>query len=340
MKKIVALIACICMVLGLAACGSTASAPAGTGDVTKANDTVYTLKIGTVLNESDPVQKGLEAMKAEVEEKTDGHLVIEIYPSSSLADTEALLEQAVTGANVGCLPDAGRLSNYSPEIGILNGPYLFNNYDECVTIVESDMFKGWCDEIAAKGNIRVLTCNYLQGERNVVSKTLVEKPEDMKGMLIRTIGSDLYLATFSAMGASPQSLPWGEVYNALQTKVIDACEAQYPAIIGANLVEVAPYIAKTEHLYMLTGIAISEEWFKSLPAEYQDILVEAATHGGEVTSQIVIDSKADYEKQLTDAGATITEVDKEAFRALTENAYSAVAGYAELKAQIDEILGH
>ncbi|MDO4620989.1 MAG: C4-dicarboxylate TRAP transporter substrate-binding protein [Lachnospiraceae bacterium] len=306
------------------------------GAVNTAAADKYTLKLGVVITEDDPLFKGLEQMKAEAEEKSEGRLEIELFPSSQLGDTGELVEQAVSGANVGTIAGAPFLQSYCEDFGILMGPYLMNSYEDCMKVTSSDLYQSWVDEIA-KSNVQVLCFNYQQGPRYMVTKQPVVHPEDMKGMMIRTFSQSLPFGAVEKTGAVGSTLSWGEVYTGLQQKVIDGAEAQISAISGSSLEEVAPYIAKTGHFQMLSGLVIGSLWYDTLPDDLKEILTTAAINGGVYASDLVYEKEAEYEKTLTEKGAVITEVDVDEWKAAMDPIYDEL-NLRDLKNAIDEII--
>ncbi|HZH58881.1 MAG TPA: TRAP transporter substrate-binding protein DctP, partial [Metabacillus sp.] len=250
MKKCVFPLILVFAMLLLTACGQKAS----NGESSDKKGEVYTLKVGTALTETDPIYQGLVALKESVSEKTNGEVNIEIFGSGSFGEDKDILEQAKIGANVAVLTDAGRLAEMVPEIGILSAPYVVDSYEEANKVVKSDLFKGWEEKLAQEHNLQVLSFNWYQGDRHLLTNKKIEKPEDLQGIQLRTAGAPISLETVSAMGASPVGLAWSEVYPGLQQGVIDAAEAHHSATFGANLYEVIDYITKTSHFQLLTGL--------------------------------------------------------------------------------------
>jgi tripartite ATP-independent transporter DctP family solute receptor len=305
----------------------------------QSDEKTYLLKVGYVQNEQDFLTQGLYQMAERVEERTDGKLKIEVYHSSQLGDTDDVVEQAKAGANVGALADAGRLSQYVSEIGILDAPYLFDTYEEGLKIVTSDLWKSWEEELAEKAELRVLSFNWYQGARHFLTNKPVSTPEDLKGLRIRTTGSPVWQATVEAMGAKPTALAWAEIYSGLQQKVIDGAEAQHPGTYGMKLYENISHITKTNHFQLVTVLLIGEQWFKSLPAEYQDILLEESYEAGLWSSNKVIESLDSLEEKMRTEGVTITEIDLTPFKQATDKVYDQFPGFRELQAEFNNILG-
>ncbi len=296
------------------------------------------LNVNTALTTDDPMYAGLERMKANVEKRTAGKLSIKIFPGSQLGKDEDVLEQARAGANVAVLVDGGRLAPFVKDFGILGAPYLVDNFDQVLRLTSSPLYKGWVDKLRTSANLQVLSFDWFQGHRHVLTNTPVKVPADLKGVRMRTPGAPVWLETVRAMGATPTGMPWSEVYSALQTKVIDGAEAQHPAVYGARLYEVVKYVTKTEHIYLLTGIVTSRTWFDKLPADQQQVLTEESFAAGKWASEKTIESLADYEKKMKEKGMIVVEIDKTPFKEATAGVY-ATLGYTDLRKDVNKALG-
>jgi tripartite ATP-independent transporter DctP family solute receptor len=296
------------------------------------------LNVNTALTTDDPTYAGLERMKANVEKRSAGKLTIRIYPGSQLGKDEDVLEQARAGANVAVLVDGGRLAPFVKEFGIMGAPYLVDNFDQVLRLTGSPLFNAWVDKLRNAANLQVLSFDWFQGHRHVLTNVSVKVPADLKGVRMRTPGAPVWLETVRAMGATPTGMPWSEVYSALQTKVIDGAEAQHPAVYGAKLYEVVKIITKTEHIYLITGIVTSRAWFDKLPVDQQQILKEETFAAGKWASEKTIESLADYEKKLKEKGVQIVEIDKAPFRTATAGVYQTL-GYTDLRKDVDKALG-
>lgn len=347
MKKIFALILALAMVLALAACGGSGSATGtgegsgSSGDNSNSNapaGQTYTLKVGTALTETDPLYLGLtEVFEKTVEEKTNGAVQVEIYSGSQLGSDEDVLEQAIVGAGVGIITDPGRLSNYVYDFGVLQAPYIANDYEEVLKLFETNVYQDLCSQLEAFG-FQILSFNYFQGERELFTKNPVTGPADLKGQRIRSSGSQVVTSTLEAMGANTTVLPWAEAYQALQQQVIEGVEVHLSAAVGSSMQEVTKYLAFTGHQQLLTALVISDAWFQTLPAEYQQILRDASYEAGKTASENVIAKNDEYLKTLTDGGIEVVECDKDAFREACNKAYEDLK-YTEIKAKIDAELG-
>lgn len=299
----------------------------------------FTLNVNTALATSDPLYAGLESFKAGVEKRTGGKVEIRIFPGSQLGKDEDVLEQARAGANVAVVVDGGRLAVFVKEFGILGAPFLASGFDGVRKVVTSPMFEEWVQKLRAASGHQVLSFNWWQGERHLLTNVPVKVPADLNGIRMRTPGAPVWMETIRAMGATPTPMGWSEVYTALQQKVIDAAEAQDPATYGSKLYEVIKYITKTGHINLITGIVTSAAWFDKLPADLQTILREESLRAGDEASRATAASLLDFEKKMMEKGVTVSEIDVAPFVKATEPVYDKL-GYGELRKELMKVIAN
>lgn len=301
-----------------------------------ANAADYTLNVNSALTTNDPLFKGLEAFRDNVKARTKGKIEIKLFPSSQLGKDEDVLEQARAGAPVAVVVDGGRLAVYVKELGVLGAPFLASGYSGIRKVVTSDMFEGWSKKLHDTAGLQILSFNWWQGERHLLTNKPILKPEDLSGIRMRTPGAPVWMETIRAMGATPTPMGWTEVYSGLQQKVIDGAEAQHPATYGSKLYEVVHYITKTGHINLITGIVTSAKWYDSLPADLRPILREEALKAGDIASHSTEASLADLEKKMTEKGVKISNIDVAPFRAATASVYDKL-GYGDLRDKLRKI---
>ncbi|MDH2435410.1 C4-dicarboxylate TRAP transporter substrate-binding protein [Pokkaliibacter sp. MBI-7] len=297
----------------------------------------WSLNVNTALTQDDPMYKGLVKFKEGVEQRTDGKLTVNIFTGSQLGNDEDVLEQARAGANVAVLVDGGRLANFTPEMGILGAPYLVQGYPGARKLVTSKLFDSWAEKLRKASGHQVLSFNWWQGERNLLTSKPVTQPSDLQGVRMRTPGAPVWLETIRAMGATPTPMGWTEVYTALQQGVIDGAEAQMSAVYGARLYEVIKHITKTGHINLITGLVGSAQWFDSLPADVQQIVKDESLKAGDFASELTEKSMSDYEDKMRAKGVSIDTIDVTPFKAATQSVYQKL-GYEELRKQVDAVL--
>lgn len=293
----------------------------------------YQLNVSIALSPQDPIAQAMEDAKEAIDERSDGELTIQIFPNSQLGSDEDVIEQIRSGANIAILVDAGRLSEYQPELGILSAPYLVEDYRDYDQITSSPLYLDWVEGLAEKSGLRLLNYNWFQGSRQMLTQNEVKTPEDLNGVRVRTINSPVWVKTIEAMGATPTPLPWSEVYSALQLGSIDGAEAQLTAAEGQNLHEVITHVALTNHIHLMTGIATSDQWYQALPDELRSILDEELLNAGDAASQATTDAQASVRERMEAAGVTFSEVDMAVFSDRVASVYEEL-GYDQYRDQL------
>lgn len=300
----------------------------------------YVLKFNHVLSPKEPYHEGFLKWAKAVEERTKGGLKIEVFPSAQLGVEEDILEQIRAGANVGQNTDSARMGNYVPGIACMNGPYFAETIAEVEKLKKMPTVQGWLDELANKFGFKVLSFGWIQGYRHFFTNKPVRTPEDLKGLRIRTPPAPIWQESVRALGATPVALAFGEMYPALQQKVIDGVELVYNNIPGGRFYEVLKYVSETGHIMLVNFEVISAKWFNALPPDYQKILVEECDKAGMETSKLIIERlEKEVKADLIKRGMVVVDhVDLAAFRKAGEKAYE-VLKIADVKANVFKELG-
>ncbi len=297
-----------------------------------------TLRLGTVLAAGDPLVVAALQMKKDVEARTKGEVTIQVFPSSQLGDTQNMMDQAQAGANVGTFVEGSRVSPFVKEFNVLVAPYAFKSVDELAKFVETPTFAAWNEQLKQKTGLTLLSFNWYQGARHMLTKKPVTTPADLKGVRIRTIGEPLWIKTIAAMGAVPTPLAWAEVYPSIQTGVIDGAEAQPSAIRGAKLFEVVSHITLTEHIYLMSGLIVSDKWLQSVPAADRKIVMEEAKRAGAMALKTNVDQADAIFKEISAKGVKVSKIDTAPFQKAVQPVYGEL-GLTDMVAQARKAIG-
>ena len=300
----------------------------------------YVLKFNHVLGAAEPYHQGFLNWAKSVEEKTKGGLKIEVFHSAQLGVEEDIIEQIRAGANIGQNTDSARMGNYVPGIAIMNGPYFAENLEEVAKLTKSPTVKGFLDDLANKYGLKVLSFSWVQGYRHFFTNKPIRNPEDLKGLRIRTPPAPIWQESIRALGATPVALAFGEMYPALQSKVMDGVELVYNNIPAGRFYEVLKYVTESRHIMLVNYEVISSKWFNALPADYQKILVEECEKAGIETSKLIMDKlEKEVKADLIKRGMIVVDnVDIAAFKKAGEKAYE-VLKIADVKTKIFNEIG-
>ena len=319
-RKILALLLSVVMVLSLAACGkqndgTNTGDSTNTGDDANTGDTTakVTLQVAYENNPGEPISDAVEEWKRLVEERSNGTIELQLFPSSQLGSKSDLMDQIVMGEPIITVCDGSFLASYgAPELDITSAPYVFDNFDQCWKVIASDWWTEQCGLLEQNG-IHIVTTNWIFGERNIITTKPVKSVDDMKGLILRTPNTTSYVTAFQLMGAAPTAMAIGDCYTALQQGTIDGLENTYSTLYGSAFYEVAKYVTTTHHVNMFCQWIMSETLWESLTDEQRTILAETGDEAGLFNNDLQTKSASEYQQKLVDAGVTLIDLGNVAF---------------------------
>lgn len=275
----------------------------------------------TLAHNSNPTSpKGLGATKfAElIAAKSGGRIFVHVAPSEQLGNENTNMAALRTSTlDLGSLGQ-GALLSVAPEVAALGLPFIFTNLPDAWAVLDGPIGQQLAKRLETK-NIVFLAwwCNGIRQTTN--NKRPITKPEDFKGLKIRTPLDAATVDMFSAMGANPQQISWGEVYLALQSGVVDGQENPLANIYAGKLHEVQKYVSFTNHKYEVTGLVMSTASWGRLSEADKKLFRETAMEAGSYQRKLM----AETEEQLIGefkkmASLEVNTVDTAPFRQATE----------------------
>lgn len=328
MKKKIALLLVVCMaLLVLAACGGTTKegtsqegTPSSEGESQEVKPVV--IQAGYENHPGEPFDLGMNEWKRLLEEKSNGTMIMELFPSSQLGSKNDLMDQMLAGDAVVTLADGAFYADRGvPDFGIVFAPYLFETWDQAWKLTESDWYKEQCEKLEQEG-LKIIASNWMYGTRHTLTKKPVQKPADLKGMKIRVPNNLIQVKGFEVLGAAPTAMPLGEVYTALQQGTIDGLENPLPVLYNGKFHEVAKNLTLDGHIKNFTTLVCGTQFFNSLTEEQQKIFIETAKEAGVYNNELVQKSEQETLEKFKAEGVTVFEVDQEEFKKASEAFYS------------------
>lgn len=289
-------------------------------NVMSANSDGITLQIGFENSVSEPIGQALLKWQQLVDEQGDGSIRLELYPDSQLGSKNELIDGMTFGENYITLADGAFYADYGvKDFGIVFGPFLFDNWEQCWTLIESDWYQEQCRELESRG-LKIVTSNWKYGERHTLTKNKVETVEDLKGQKIRVPGNQLQSIGFDVLGATSTGMDLGDVYQALQTGTIDGAENPLATLYGRKLHEVAKYLIMDAHVLNFTTWVMSNEVFEGLTKEQQELLVSTAKEAGLYNNELVEASNDEYLQMMIDEGVEVVKPSEEVMEGFKKKA--------------------
>ena len=292
----------------------------------------YNFNFGTVSADTEPLLDAMRYMAKNIEDRSNGQIKIDVYGGAVLGTNKEVYEQVKNGAMVMTIADAGYLSDYYPDIGVLNGPYLLADVNDFDKILKSDWYAETISKLTETSDLKVTAFNWLFGARHIITNKEIKHPNDMKDVAIRVPPNVMWVETFKSMGAKGTQVAWAEVYGALSTGLVDAAEAPIASIIGAKLYEQRKVISMTGHFKAFVAPVMNAKIYDSLPKDLQEIINEESINAGKYLTKLTLEGEEGLIKQLESEGVTFvraSEIDMSAFQDATAPTYDAFPDWSD-----------
>lgn len=277
------------------------------------------LQIGFENSMSEPIGQGLQKWQELLAAK-DVDLTIELFPDSQLGNKTDIIDQMLLGEPVMTLADGAFFADYGvPDMGIVFGPFLFDNWDQCWKLTESDWWAEQCAKLNDMG-IKMVAANWAYGARHTLTTKPVNTVEDLAGLQIRVPTNQIQTKGFEVLGATPVGMSLGDVYTALQQGTIDGGENPLSTLYGRKHHEVAKYLIMDGHVLNFTNWVCSSMWFDGLTAEQQEALIETGKEAGVYNNELQAEADEYYKGLMIDEGVTVVEPTEEVLEGFREKA--------------------
>ncbi len=239
------------------------------------------IKFSHVTN-ADKHPKGIAALLLEkrVNEEMNGKACMQVFPNSTLYNDKKVLEAMLNGDVQIAAPSLSKFEKFTKKFRIFDLPFVFddvNAVDRFQNSADGEKLKNSMNRRGLKG-----LAFWHNGMKQMSANRPLIKPSDAKGLKFRVMASDVLVAQFKQLDASPQKMAFKEVYGALQTKVIDGQENTWSNIYGKKFFEVQQGITETNHGILDYLVVTSTKWWKNLP---NDVRNQLTTILKEVTAE-------------------------------------------------------
>lgn len=345
MKKTIAMLLAMAMTVSLTACGgggtaettkaaSAETTAAAASDEKKETDAAaegedpfadlgdFTMMVGHAQPEGNPRYVSMEKFAEDVAAKTNGHVTVEVFGNGQLGTEKEMLEQVVAGTVQGM---RGGQFDFSPRLLMFTLPFLAQTRDQVTALLNSDLAKKVCAEAEAEtGTVIINLCDAGGWRQFSNSKHPITKPEDLKGLKMRTNGMNTIDKTFIAMGATTTTIPYSDLYMGLKTAVADGQENPWVNVEGMKFYEVQKYFTEVNYQFHPDPFYVNAAWWNELPEEYREIITECAADMGTYNDQLIDENQEKAKQVVIDAGCEVyvpTEDELKAFQDAVQVVY-------------------
>ena len=258
------------------------------------------IKFSHVVAIDTPKGKAADFFAKRAAELTKGRVKVEVYPNSQLYKDKEEMEALQLGSVQMLAPS---LSKFAPlgvrEFEVFDLPYLFEGYSELHKITQGPVGKNLLDKLQPKGIVGLAYWD--NGFKSFSANRPLHKPEDFKGLKMRIQSSKVLDAQMRALGAIPQVMAFSEVYQALQTGVVDGTENPHSNLYTQKMYEVQKDITLSNHGYLGYAVVVNKKFWDGLPTDIRTELNQAMEEATKVAND---DAKQDNDNALAQVKAS------------------------------------
>jgi len=261
------------------------------------------IKFSHVVAVDTPKGKAAEYFKKLAEERTKGRVKIEVYPNSQLFKDGEEMEAVQLGSVQMLAPS---LAKFGPlgvrEFEVFDLPYIFDDYNQLHTVTSGPVGQGLFKKIESKGLVGLAYWD--NGFKVMSANKPIRVPTDYKGLKMRVQSSKVLADQMKALGSIPQSMAFSEVYQALQTGVVDGTENPPSNFSTQKMQEVQKYLALTNHGYLGYAVIVNKKFWDGLPADIRTTLEGAMKDATKYANDIAQKDNDDAIEVVRKSGKT------------------------------------
>lgn len=276
------------------------------------------IKYAHAIPEGELMNYMIEDWMKSVTQKSAGKITFDYYPHGSLGTFVEIIEQVDLGAVDMSSGEPSLYEPLCPEISMLYAPLICDGYDHLGKCIYGKPGALIAKAMSEKNNTYILDWVY-SGARVIASTKPLRTLQDMKGLVIRSPESQVYIDTFTLLGMSQTQMSMTEMYNALQVGVVEACECPEQALYAGKYHTITGNICKTRHMYTLGTLSVNEKFWDNLPKAAKELMLNVWNElKYDFNAQVQASEDGFYEKFKTE-GTTVTEFeDRVEFRKVAE----------------------
>lgn len=271
------------------------------------------IRIAHVQSQSHPIHIALSSFKDEIEAKLGDKYEVQIFPNELLGTSQKAIELVQTGALDFAVVSAANLETFDSIYQLFSIPYLFEDENHFYTCMNNEKLMNEIFESTRKSGFQTLTW-FTAGVRNFYSTKKIESPEDLKGLKIRVQQSPTNVRMMELFGAAATPMSFGEVYTAIQQKVIDGAENNEFALTNNKHGEVAKYYTYNKHQMVPDMLIANVRFLDNLSENEREVFLKAEKNCNKTEIEEWNRQITKTKQTATDMGVIFLETDSEAFR--------------------------
>lgn len=280
------------------------------GDVLAAGKPVV-IRFGSIYAAGTPTGKAALHLEKLIEEKTNGEIDFQIFPSEQLGTEEEMVQSVSIGALEMTIPGTGIAGRFQREYLIFPLVFTFDDWDHLARVVDGPIGKDIAAKFHKTTGARVLASNWFREPRFLYGTRPIRKLEDLSGFRMRVPENPIWIQGWKRLGATPIPIALKEIYTSIQQGAIHGCETTISYCYSVGIHRIAKNVMLSRHALETNLCIINDKFFKKLSPKHQKALEEAAFEAGQYHQELVKGGIDGVLKKMEAEGSTLVEIDRD-----------------------------
>jgi len=302
----------------------------------------YTVRVAYYFPTSHPAHKSLEFFKQNVEKDSNGAIQILLFPNNQLGNEETFIDSIKRGI-VQMAVSGGLVKKDEIKLALVEPPFVFETWKQAKAAYTGPIGKEIIGDYTKKTGVMVVGYS-VNGFRELSCNFPLNGMDDLAKMKIRVPTNEIYVNMFKALGTTPVMMPMGEIYNSLETNVVDGQDNPYSTVRSTGWWEVQKYMLETHHMFVANPWLVNKKFFESMPADLQKVFMDnvakAIEHNWSISEKDDLESKQFIESKglkIVTPGPELRAKMKASLKDFYEWYYKFVPGSKEIIAKMEAL---
>jgi TRAP-type transport system periplasmic protein len=271
---------------------------------------VKVMRLANATPDDRSLSKAMYLFEERLEEETNGSIDVEVFSNSVIGGDREIFEGLQLNTVQGASMSTGPIAQFADEFNVMDLPFLFANEEEAYHVLDGEVGERLLDELEEQN---VIGLNYWENGFRLLSNNVreIQTVEDVEGIDIRTLENEWHMNLWSALGANPTPMNYGELYIGLEQGTVDAQENPAGNVVNSHFYEVQDYLTVTNHIYNASPFMVSKPFWESLTEKEKSAVKEIADEVQQEQRQMNLQEQEESFAFLKDKGMKITELSEE-----------------------------
>ncbi len=269
----------------------------------------YTIRVATYAGPTHPVSKSVEYFKENIERESKGQIKVKHFPNNQLGPEAVVIDQVKRGT-VQMAVVGSQIRKDEPNVGLSDAPYLITSWTQARKAYDDEGKAIISGNYEKNTGVKIMSY-FVNGFREISANKPINSLADLAKLKLRIPDNEIHVHLFEALGSNNVMMPLSEVYNALETHMIDGQENPYATILASGFYEVQTDILESRHMFAISPVLVNGKFFDKLTPELQKLLTEWIAKTEDYNWKISEEDDTAARKALEEKGLKVHELTPE-----------------------------